>query len=89
MQVWLRKQFYPYEILFLIFVRNKMGLPVPEHFDNLLMNTPEAKMAVQDPEPYPNGPLYYVLSIPSIARTIPNIFPINTGNCSNNFYGGN
>ncbi|MBV6716165.1 hypothetical protein [Paenibacillus chitinolyticus] len=45
--------FYPYEILFLIFVRNKLGLPVPEHFDNLLMNTPEAKMAVQDPEPYP------------------------------------
>ncbi|MFC9777514.1 hypothetical protein [Paenibacillus chitinolyticus] len=45
--------FYPYEILFLIFVRNKLGLPVPEHFDNLLMDTPEAKMAVKDPEPYP------------------------------------
>jgi len=45
--------FYPYEILFLIFVRNKLGLPVPEHFDNLLMNTPEAKMDIKDPEPYP------------------------------------
>ncbi|GGG05643.1 hypothetical protein GCM10010912_57870 [Paenibacillus albidus] len=45
--------FYPYEILFLIHVRNKLGLPVPEAFNDLLMNTPEAKMDIRDPEPYP------------------------------------
>lgn len=45
--------FYPYEILFLIYVRKKIGLPVPDHFDDLLMNTPEAKMIIADPEPYP------------------------------------
>ncbi|MGA3599067.1 hypothetical protein [Lysinibacillus agricola] len=45
--------FYPYEILFLIYVRKKHGLPVPEHFDDFLMNTPETKMLIDDPEPYP------------------------------------
>ncbi|MCP3774424.1 hypothetical protein NLX71_14080 [Paenibacillus sp. MZ04-78.2] len=45
--------FYPYEILFLIYVRNKLGLPVPNQFDDLLMSTPEAKMEIRDPEPYP------------------------------------
>lgn len=45
--------FYPYEILFLIHVRKKLGLPVPDQFDDLLMNTPEAKMIISDPEPYP------------------------------------
>ncbi|WP_338540247.1 hypothetical protein [Paenibacillus tundrae] len=45
--------FYPYEILFLLHVRKKQGLPNPEHFDDFLMNTPEAKMNIQDPEPYP------------------------------------
>ncbi|MGY3187337.1 hypothetical protein [Lysinibacillus sp. TE18511] len=48
-----RYGFYPYEILFLIHVRKKIGLPVPNHFDDLLMNTPEAKMTIGDPEPYP------------------------------------
>ncbi|MFJ8460818.1 hypothetical protein ACIQ57_16990 [Lysinibacillus xylanilyticus] len=48
-----RYGFYPYEILFLIHVRKKHGLPVPEHFDDFLMNTPEAKMIIDDPEPYP------------------------------------
>lgn len=48
-----RYGFYPYEILFLIHVRKKKGLPVPEHFEALLMNTPEAKMVIKDPEPYP------------------------------------
>ncbi|MBT2293180.1 hypothetical protein J7E73_29555 [Paenibacillus albidus] len=48
-----RYGFYPFEILFLIYVRNKLGLPVPEHFEDLLMNTPEAKMVFADPEPYP------------------------------------
>ncbi|MGE8000541.1 hypothetical protein ACQKOF_18040 [Lysinibacillus sp. NPDC093190] len=48
-----RYGFYPYEILFLIHVRKKIGLPVPDHFDDLLMNTPEAKMTIGDPEPYP------------------------------------
>lgn len=45
--------FYPYEILFLIHVRKKIGLRVPDHFNDLLMNTPEAKMTINDPEPYP------------------------------------
>lgn len=45
--------FYPYEILFLLYVRKKQGLTVPEEFDDFLMNTPEAKMQIQDPEPYP------------------------------------
>lgn len=48
-----RYGFYPYEILFLIHVRKKSGLPVPQHFEDLLMNTPEAKMVFNDPEPYP------------------------------------
>lgn len=46
--------FYPFEILFLIHVRNKLGLDVPQQFDDLLMNTPEAKMTIGDPEPYPD-----------------------------------
>lgn len=50
-----RYGFYPFEILFLIHVRRKLGLPIPEHFDDFLMNTPEAKMAFGDPEPYPEG----------------------------------
>ncbi|ATP40198.1 hypothetical protein CSE16_09160 [Solibacillus sp. R5-41] len=45
--------FYPYEILFLLFVRKKRRLPIPEEFDDFLMNTPEAKMIISDPEPYP------------------------------------
>ncbi|GKS12218.1 hypothetical protein YDYSY3_32180 [Paenibacillus chitinolyticus] len=45
--------FYPYEILFLNHVRKKLGLPVPNHYDDFLMNTPEAKMVIDDPEPYP------------------------------------
>ena len=48
-----RYGFYPYEILFLIHVRKKRGLPVPEHFDDFLMNTPEAKMIIDSTEPYP------------------------------------
>lgn len=48
-----RYGFYPFEILFLIHVRNKLGLPVPKEFNDLLMNTPEAKMEFRDPEPYP------------------------------------
>ncbi|WP_342478386.1 hypothetical protein NYE24_07345 [Paenibacillus sp. FSL H7-0350] len=48
-----RYGFYPYEILFLIHVRKKSGLPVPQHFEDILMNTPEAKMVFKDPEPYP------------------------------------
>lgn len=48
-----RYGFYPFEILFLIHIRNKLGLAVPQHFDDLLMNTPEAKMISGDPEPYP------------------------------------
>ncbi|WP_413367383.1 hypothetical protein [Lysinibacillus sp. 3P01SB] len=48
-----RYGFYPYEILFLIYVRQKRGLPVPQQFDDFLMNTPEAQMVIQDPEPYP------------------------------------
>lgn len=45
--------FYPYEILFLLHVRKKQGLPNPNHFDDFLMNTPEATIDIQDPEPYP------------------------------------
>ncbi|ATP40190.1 hypothetical protein CSE16_09110 [Solibacillus sp. R5-41] len=45
--------FYPYEILFLLFVRKKRRLPIPEEFDDFLMKTPEAKMIISDPEPYP------------------------------------
>ncbi|MCV9948692.1 hypothetical protein [Paenibacillus sp. BT-177] len=45
--------FYPYEILFLLYVRKKLGLPVFNEFDEVLMNTPEAKMEIGDPEPYP------------------------------------
>jgi hypothetical protein len=48
-----RYGFYPFEILFLIFVRRKLGLPVPEHYNGQLMNTPEAKMELSDTEPYP------------------------------------
>jgi len=48
-----RYGFYPFEILFLIHVRKKQGLPVPTQLDDLLMNTPEAKMVFGDPEPYP------------------------------------
>lgn len=48
-----RYGFYPYEILFLLHVRKKKGLPVPQHFEELLMNTPEAQMVFQEPEPYP------------------------------------
>lgn len=45
--------FYPIEIFFLIHVRKKMGLPVPENFDDFLMNNPEAKMEFNDKELYP------------------------------------
>lgn len=45
--------FYPYEILFLLFVRKKKGLLIPEEFNDFLMNTPEAKMRIRDPELYP------------------------------------
>jgi chaperonin cofactor prefoldin len=45
--------FYPFEILFLVYIRNKLCLPVPKQFDDLLMNTPEAKMVIGDSEPYP------------------------------------
>ncbi|WPC42645.1 hypothetical protein [Clostridium sp. JS66] len=45
--------FYPFEILFLIYVRKRTELPVPKEFDDLLMNTPEAKMVIEDAEPYP------------------------------------
>ncbi|KOP64768.1 hypothetical protein AMS62_05480 [Bacillus sp. FJAT-18019] len=48
-----RYGFYPFEILFLIHVSGKLGLPVPKELDNFLMNTPEAKMEFGDPEPYP------------------------------------
>lgn len=48
-----RYGFYPYEILFLIHVRQKQGLPVPEQYEELLMNTAEAKMTFEAPEPYP------------------------------------
>jgi hypothetical protein len=35
-------------------LRKKLGLPVPEALeDDLLMNTPEAKMEFKDPETYP------------------------------------
>ncbi|MEN1990400.1 hypothetical protein [Paenibacillus hubeiensis] len=49
-----RYTFYPYEILFLLHVRKKQGLPNPTHFDDFLMNSPEAKIEIQDPEPYPD-----------------------------------
>lgn len=45
--------FYPFEILFLIHIRSKLGLSVPEQFNDLLMNTPEAKIIIADPEFYP------------------------------------
>lgn len=45
--------FYPYEILYLLHVRKKRGLPNPSHFEDFLMNTPEAKMNIQNSEPYP------------------------------------
>ena len=48
-----RYGFYPFEIFFLIHVRKKTGLAVPTRLDDLLMNTPEAKMVFEDPEPYP------------------------------------
>ncbi|WP_018753582.1 hypothetical protein [Paenibacillus sanguinis] len=48
-----RYGFYPFEILFLLHVRRKQGLPVPNMLDNLLMNTPEAKVMFGDREPYP------------------------------------
>lgn len=50
-----RYGFYPFEILFLIHVRKKLGLPVPKELENFLMNTPEAKMEFGDPEPYPES----------------------------------
>jgi len=28
-------------------------LPVPDKFEDLLMNTPEAKVVINEPEPYP------------------------------------
>ncbi|MDR0268837.1 hypothetical protein [Paenibacillus sp.] len=48
-----RYGFYPFEILFLMHVRKEKGLSVPNHLDDFLMNTPEAKMVFEDPEPYP------------------------------------
>ncbi|WP_188069539.1 hypothetical protein [Brevibacillus brevis] len=48
-----RYGFYPFEILFLLYVRKQMDLYVPKQFEDLLMNTPEAKMVFGDPEPYP------------------------------------
>ena len=45
--------FYPEEILFLLYVRTKMNLPVPEALDDFLMNTLEAQMTWSEPEPYP------------------------------------
>jgi len=46
--------FYPYEILFLLFVRKKNGLLIPEESNDFLMNTPEAKIQIMDSEPYPD-----------------------------------
>lgn len=48
-----RYGFYPFEILFLLYVRKQMDLYVPKQFEDLLLNTPEAKMVFGDPEPYP------------------------------------
>lgn len=45
--------FYPYEILFLLYVRKSLGLTNPDEFNDYLMNTPEAKMEIKHPEPYP------------------------------------
>lgn len=45
--------FYPIEILYLIQIRKKLGLSVPEKFDDFLMNTPEAKMEFKEKELYP------------------------------------
>lgn len=45
--------FYPYEILFLIKIREDLSLPVPELYDGFLMNTPEAKMTITTSETYP------------------------------------
>ncbi len=46
--------FYPYEILFFLFVRKKNGLLIPEESNDFLMNTPEAKIQIMDSEPYPD-----------------------------------
>ncbi|WP_187355324.1 hypothetical protein ['Paenibacillus yunnanensis' Narsing Rao et al. 2020] len=48
-----RYGFYPYEILFLLHARTKIGMPVPNEFNDFLMNTPEAKMEFNIHEPYP------------------------------------
>ncbi|MEI7027399.1 hypothetical protein [Paenibacillus sp. y28] len=48
-----RFAFYPYEMLFLLHIRKKLGLPVPRLADDFLLNTPEACMEFQAPEPYP------------------------------------
>jgi len=48
-----RMDFIHYEILFLMHIRRKLGLPVPDKFEDLLMNTPEAKVVINEPEPYP------------------------------------
>ncbi|WP_297423996.1 hypothetical protein [Clostridium sp.] len=45
--------FYPFEILFIIHLRKRKGLSVPKEFDDLLMNTPEGKIVIEDTEPYP------------------------------------
>jgi len=33
--------------------KEELGLPVPDKFEDLLMNTPEAKVVINEPEPYP------------------------------------
>ncbi|MEK4425939.1 hypothetical protein [Solibacillus sp. FSL K6-1523] len=71
--------FYPYEILFLLFVRKQRGLPVPEEFEDFLMNTPEAKMKMNDPEPYPEWDPLLKLIDGFYRKNYPNYIPNQYG----------
>lgn len=48
-----RYGFYPYEIIYLMHVRQKIGKPITNSLTDFLMDTPEAKLEFNNPEPYP------------------------------------
>jgi len=58
-------------------------LPVPDKFEDLLMNTPEAKVVINEPEPYPEwDPLLRAID-EFYRKNYPNYIPTSMENCLN------
>lgn len=56
-----------------------MGLPVPEQFDDILMNTPEANVIINAPESYPEWDPLLKLIDDFYRKNYPNYIPNKHG----------